>query len=253
MVNSDSGGILREVIRAVAREYGWEEFLPAPYEVISLDRAKLEKLSGRYLVSPDRVLTLRIETTKDGPVKLIAAPTADLQFEMLPISETTFVRRGSTIKYEFVLTEVKGVENTPTTISTAIQLIFPNGAPARAERITDGRLVPTELLLAGKIGEAVEGYRKIQKDTPGNASISEQRLNALGYGFLQQKKLAEALALFKLNVEFYPNAWNAYDSLAEAYAANGETALAIANYKKSLELNPNNPEGREKLKKLGGQ
>ena len=49
----------------------------------------------------------------------------------------------------------------------------------------------------------------------------------------------------KLNVEFYPNAWNVYDSLAEAYMTNGEKDLAIANYKKSLELNPQNANGRD--------
>src|SRR5262245_38479449 len=62
MVNSDSGGILNEVVRAVASEYGWDEFLPAPYELITLDRVKLEKFTGRYLVNPDRVLTLKVES-----------------------------------------------------------------------------------------------------------------------------------------------------------------------------------------------
>ena len=67
---------------------------------------------------------------------------------------------------------------------------------------------------------------------------------------MQQKKLSEAIALLKLNVEFYPKSWNTYDSLAEAYATNGEKDLAIANYKKSIELNPQNSGAREKLKKL---
>jgi len=107
------------------------------------------------------------------------------------------------------------------------------------------------MLMAGKTAEAIEAYRKIFKDTPRNVSVSENRLNNLGYSLLQQKKLPEALALLKLNVEFYPNAWNTYDSLAEAYMTNGDKELAIANYKKSLELNPQNSNGREMLKKLG--
>ncbi len=49
MANSDNGEILREVMRGVAREYGWEEFLPAPHEVIALDAAKLERL--RWAIS----------------------------------------------------------------------------------------------------------------------------------------------------------------------------------------------------------
>ena len=63
-------------------------------------------------------------------------------------------------------------------------------------------------------------------------------------------KVAEALTIFKVNVALYPQSANAYDSLAEAYTANGEKPLAIANYKKSLELNPQNRNAAEELKKL---
>ena len=69
-------------------------------------------------------------------------------------------------------------------------------------------------------------------------------------GLLQQKKVLESIAVFKVNVEFYPKSSNVYDSLGEAYMANGDKALAIANYKKSLELDPANSNAREVLKKL---
>ena len=83
--------------------------------------------------------------------------------------------------------------------------------------------------------------------------MSEDRLNRVGYGFLRTKKLPEAIAYFKLNVEFYPSSFNVYDSLGEAYMANGDKELAIANYKKSLELNPKNTHAAEMLKKLESQ
>ena len=104
---------------------------------------------------------------------------------------------------------------------------------------------------AGNIEKAIEGYRQIKKEKPDNAAVSQGRLNGLGYGFLRAKKLPEALAYFKLNVEFYPNESNVYDSLGEAYMAQGEKELAIANYKKSLELDPKNKNAVEMLKKLG--
>ena len=53
-------------------------------------------------------------------------------------------------------------------------------------------------------------------------------------------KAKEAIEIFKLNVEAYPQGFNTYDSLAEAYMTVNERELAIQNYKKSLELNPNN-------------
>jgi len=258
MANSDNGQILREVIRSVAREYNWDEFLPAPYEIISLDAAKLEGYTGRFQVNPDRVLTI---ATLPGAIatgsvpganvqlpaqsaKLIAHPTADPPFELLPISDTTFIRRDANVKYEFARGEANKTESIK---------IITSGGPVEAKRISPDTLVPFELLLAGKITEAIEGYRKIKKEKPGNMSVSEDRINTLGYRLMQQKKLPEAIALLKLNVEFYPNAWNTYDTLAEAYMTNGDKDLAIANYKKSLELNPANSNGAEMLKKLEGK
>ena len=49
-----------------------------------------------------------------------------------------------------------------------------------------------------------------------------------------------AIAIFKLNVEVYPDAYNAYDSLGEGYMEAGQAELAIENYERSLELNPGN-------------
>ena len=74
-----------------------------------------------------------------------------------------------------------------------------------------------------------------------DGSISEESINSLGYrAFYGWKKPAEALRIFQLNVELHPKSWNAYDSLGEMYAKNEEKDLAIANYQKSLDLNPKN-------------
>ena len=74
------------------------------------------------------------------------------------------------------------------------------------------------------------------------------------YDFIPSKdkqKVKEAIEIFKLNVGTYPQSANAYDSLGEAYLINGDTESAIANYKKSLELDPRNTNATEVLKKLG--
>ena len=239
MVNSDNGQILREVIRGVAKEYGWDEFLPEPYEIISLAASQLAGLSGRFKVNPDRVLTV-----KPSGNTLTAYPTGDPPFELLPISDTTFIRRDANIKYQFSRPSATNGDG-----DYELQLMTPNG-PVVTQRLADNMLVPFEMILAGKTTEAVEAYRKIKKETPQNVSVSEDRLNNLGYALMRQNKLPEAIALLKLNAEFYPNAWNTYDSLAEAYMTAGQKELAIANYKKSLELNPQNSNGREMLKKL---
>ncbi len=255
MANSDNGEILREVLRGVAREYGWDEFLPAPHELIALDATRLNDYIGRYLVNPDRVLTVKNE---EG--KLFAYPTADRRFELLPISETSFVRRESNLKYSFVWKGTGGGtlgagDSQPKIARTfsAMQIRFPDSNAVDASRISAETLVPFELLILGKFDEAMAGYRRIKQEQPDNASISEQRINTLGYSLLQAKKMPEAIALLKINVELYPNAWNTYDSLGEAYMNNGEKELAIANYKKSLALNPQNAGGAQMLMKLEGK
>ena len=63
--------------------------------------------------------------------------------------------------------------------------------------------------------------------------------------------MKQAVVVFNLNVEAYPNSFNVYDSRGEAYMKNGDKAAAIKDYKKSIELNPRNIGSIEKLKELG--
>lgn len=78
----------------------------------------------------------------------------------------------------------------------------------------------------------------------------ENRINTLGYAFLQKKKTQDAIDIFALNVKLFPNSWNVYDSLGEAYADNGNTDDAIKNYEMSIKINPKNDNGKEWLEKL---
>lgn len=84
-------------------------------------------------------------------------------------------------------------------------------------------------------------------------NISEADINDLGYQLLREDLVKEAIEIFKLNVAEYPKSWNVYDSLGEAYMKNGDKELAIQNYEKSLELNPDNENGKMMLKRLLGR
>jgi pimeloyl-ACP methyl ester carboxylesterase len=100
------------------------------------------------------------------------------------------------------------------------------------------------------VDAAIALYRRMRQRYPAEY-FYEQTLNTLGYAQLNARHVPEAIALFKLNVEMYPNASNPYDSLGEAYMAQGDRAAAITNYRKSLVLNPNNTNAVDMLKKLG--
>ncbi len=86
-------------------------------------------------------------------------------------------------------------------------------------------------------------------DSPGYFYL-EAEFNAYGYNFLQQNRLDEAITLFKINAELYPDSWNVYDSLGEALLLAGNSEEAAAMYKKSLALNPESPTGIEALKNI---
>lgn len=92
-------------------------------------------------------------------------------------------------------------------------------------------------------------YSKI-KDSK-QYSFKESEMNSIGYTLLQSGKIKEAEAIFKLNIDAFPKSSNVYDSYAEVLMEQGKNDLAIANYKKSIELDPANQNGIDMLKKLG--
>ncbi|HKQ99436.1 MAG TPA: prolyl oligopeptidase family serine peptidase [Pyrinomonadaceae bacterium] len=100
---------------------------------------------------------------------------------------------------------------------------------------------------------AVRQYYDLKKSRPEVYDFSEPELNTLGYILLGEKRIKEAIEIFKLNVAVYPQGFNTYDSLGEAYLLNGERELAIKNYRKSLELNPQNTNATDVLKKIEQQ
>ena len=100
------------------------------------------------------------------------------------------------------------------------------------------------------IEAGIAQYRDLKAKQSATYDFAEPELNQLGYRLLRNGKAKEAIEIFKLNVEAYPQGSNAYDSLAEAYMTINERELATKNYKKSLELNPNNASAAEGLKKL---
>jgi predicted alpha/beta superfamily hydrolase len=105
-------------------------------------------------------------------------------------------------------------------------------------------------LAAAGIPGLEEHYKRLSDRYGYQIDIPELVVNGLGYQYLAQNKLEEAIAVFKWNVQHYPGSWNVYDSLGEAIAKKGDTKLAIENYEKSIALNPNNTAGIEALRKL---
>jgi pimeloyl-ACP methyl ester carboxylesterase len=98
------------------------------------------------------------------------------------------------------------------------------------------------------VDSAVQYFHKKRETEPGIILFEEREMNLLGYRYLQNGKIKDAIELFRLNATAFPDSWNAYDSLGEAYLLDGQKDLAIKYYEKSLELNPKNTNAQEKLR-----
>jgi 3-oxoadipate enol-lactonase len=108
------------------------------------------------------------------------------------------------------------------------------------------------ILETGGTEAALAAVRAAREKDPDAVIYREAKVNLMGYAELQAGNYGGAIDFFLLNVAVYPGSWNAYDSLGEAYAREGATDLAIENYEKSLELNPDNANAEEWLRRLKG-
>ena len=116
--------------------------------------------------------------------------------------------------------------------------------PQRLVRVDLEKTIMTRGIEAG-----LARYHQLKNHYPAEA-FEEGMLNTLGYQLLRGNRFEEAIEIFKLNVEAYPDAFNTYDSLGDAYAEAGEVELAIENYARAVELNPEHKAGEEKIRKL---
>jgi 3-oxoadipate enol-lactonase len=102
------------------------------------------------------------------------------------------------------------------------------------------------------VNAAVQYFNTKHEREPDVVLFEELEMNALGYQYLSDGKIKEAIELFTLNTIAFPDAWNTYDSLGESYWKDGQIDNAIKNYERSLQLNPDNEYARIALKELKG-
>ena len=94
-------------------------------------------------------------------------------------------------------------------------------------------------------------YTELKQNQSEKYDFSEGQFNQLGYYYMGKDDLTKAIAIFKLNVEAFPYAFNVYDSYGEALLKQGAREEAIENYKTSVKLNPGNKNGVKVLNDLG--
>lgn len=124
------------------------------------------------------------------------------------------------------------------------------GKPYSLPRISISTWTYNQIRRTG-IDKAIKMYHDL-KNSPESKEyyFAESELNSLGYYLMRDNKIQDATRIFLLNTEEYPQSGNTHDSLGEVYMKAGKKELAIASYKRSLELDPANGNAREMIRKL---
>jgi len=106
------------------------------------------------------------------------------------------------------------------------------------------------LMYRGKEDSAQSVIKTALENAVDSNLLNEWMINDLGYKYISKKNYSSAIALFQFNVEYFPDSFNVYDSIGEAYMKSGDKELAIQNYRKSLKINPRNQNAKYMLEKL---
>ena len=104
-----------------------------------------------------------------------------------------------------------------------------------------------EAYLKGGISSALKAFDDMLQE---EENINERTLNLVGHYLVVQDKLDDALLLFEKNAESFPDKYNVYVSLGEAYMRTGQEEKAKASYEKSLSLNPHASTAKEVIRHL---
>ncbi|NND51857.1 MAG: hypothetical protein HKN54_05595 [Flavobacteriaceae bacterium] len=97
-----------------------------------------------------------------------------------------------------------------------------------------------ELLTEDKSTDEIIAIIRDEIDKDSIYDLSEKDINSFGYLLMGKERFKDALQIFKLNTELFPNSFNTFDSYGECLLLSGDKANAILAYRKSLELNPKN-------------
>jgi CubicO group peptidase (beta-lactamase class C family) len=109
-----------------------------------------------------------------------------------------------------------------------------------------------EKLKTGDGEQAAAFYRHAKSTQAADYDFAgaEAFLNNLGYYLLRKRRVKDSLAVLKLAVEEFPLSASIFDSYAGALMKDGQKELAVKNYRRALELNPQNTNAARQIQIL---
>ncbi len=190
----------------------------------------MEQTSGRYLYNQENVIDVFYENKKLflnwGELKII---------EPVILDNKTFFVADIYKKLHFV--------QHPETKRRYLSIISKKNEDVISYdylKVDDDYKTPSMHLENGDYDKALAGYLEIKAQDSTSALIDEGYFNSLGYRLLRNKEYENAVEVLKMNVVLFPESANVYDSLADAYLAQGDSLQTFNNFKKTLEYNESN-------------
>jgi tetratricopeptide (TPR) repeat protein len=206
---------------------------------MEIEPSIIAEISGRYRINENRL----VEVFQNND-QLFGKQLGEEPIELIKISDSTFVRRDINRLIQFK----------PNSENRTMNMLILNSNDGKNvstfAKMSDDEKIPIEFLVEGNFSQSLEAYQALMKEDAKDPTIDENNLNVLGYRFLGNERTKMAHDIFKINMILYPDSFNVYDSYAEACMIMGEVELAIKNYNKSLDLNPQNNNAKEMLKEL---
>ncbi len=148
------------------------------------------------------------------------------------------------IKYRRDLIEQTGYAAVLPAAISALAFVFPpeKWDPNYRQFLSEipGQTLTNIKLYFAKLSQEY-GFEAIPR---GERYYNRNRLKRIGYVLLQQGRLDESIGIFEYWASLYPNAANAYDSLADAYAAKGKTKMELQLRRKAYKLAKQNGDAR---------
>lgn len=155
---------------------------------------------------------------------------------------STIILRNTTKKQCVII--LQNVQSPPTSATDAMNIL--NGKPVKYKKSL--AFIYARDAFERSSEYALAHFNEL-KDNTDEYSLSEEEMDRVGLEFSRIGKLqTQSLAAYKLNTQLFPKSWRTFNNYGNALWRNGKKEESLTEFKKSLELNPNNENAQEKLK-----
>ncbi|MFK8058738.1 MAG: tetratricopeptide repeat protein [Polaribacter sp.] len=197
----------------------------------------IKATEGRYLMNANEVIEIYF---KEQTLHVKWRGNDDI--ELLKVNDSAFYMKELNEKMLFVSKPEMHIQLAPKREHDSVKYHF--------KKMELGEKTPYEYFEEKDYDKALNAYQKIQKKDSLNPIIRLKTINRQGYRYIREDNFDAALEIFKINAVLYPKSSNVFNSLGEAYFLKKDTVSALANFKKSLSINPENRNSKRFIKKL---